>query len=447
LKVKVQIAPKANPVDEKIPFGGDLFHRLELAEKLTLWLDRLPSGGVLAIDAAWGSGKSWFGLNWHNQLKKEGYRVSWIDAFASDYIDDPFLLVAAELSSIASSGKASEPAKFKSRIAGVARALAPALGKAAVQGAVRAAFGDEIRGHVEESLREGLDGAADGIEAAIKARLSELQQRKRTIQAFRESLSAIAQSTDGKPIVVFVDELDRCRPDFAIGFLERLKHFFNVPGVIFVLLVNMSQLQEAIKGMYGAGVDANLYLQKFIMLSVALPQGDTPHRLDRQYASRFVFEYGKRSGLDSIQGFDEFAGSLADVASFLSMSYRDIERVLARYAVVRRDAMSQRQLAWFISIAVAYPEWYQRLLKGSGDDHRYFSQAIAAVNPDVANPETELGKSFIGGAYQMHAFLSGAAPPMTEQQFGSIWRFANSIDPALIGNLITRSLRSLDRIV
>jgi hypothetical protein len=51
-------------------FHGDLFDRVNLAKRLTACIDRLPNGGVIAIDARWGEGKSWFGQHWHKQLKK-----------------------------------------------------------------------------------------------------------------------------------------------------------------------------------------------------------------------------------------------------------------------------------------------------------------------------------------------------------------------------------------
>jgi len=59
-----------------------------------------------------------------------------------------------------------------------------------------------------------------------------------------------------------VDELDRCRPDFALGLLERIKHLFDVEGIAFVLLVNRSQIEGYIRTVYG-NADAEAYLLKF----------------------------------------------------------------------------------------------------------------------------------------------------------------------------------------
>src|SRR5262245_54195925 len=81
------------------PFSGDLCERKGTADRLTDLVNRLPEGGVIAIDAGWGEGKSWFARNWNASLKKQGVRTIYLDAFESDYVEDPFLLVTAELMS------------------------------------------------------------------------------------------------------------------------------------------------------------------------------------------------------------------------------------------------------------------------------------------------------------------------------------------------------------
>lgn len=93
------ILPRTDVVGEQA-FASDLLNRKELAVKLTGYLDRLRAGAVLAIDAPWGEGKTWFGRNWEQYLKDEDHKVVFIDAFEQDYVEDPFLLLAAEISGI-----------------------------------------------------------------------------------------------------------------------------------------------------------------------------------------------------------------------------------------------------------------------------------------------------------------------------------------------------------
>ena len=72
-------------------------------------------------------------------------------------------------------------------------------------------------------------------------------------------------------------KLDRCRPDYAIRFLETIKHVFEVDHVTFLLAVDKQQLTHSIKGVYGHQFDAEKYLERFADVRLSLP--DSP-RID-----------------------------------------------------------------------------------------------------------------------------------------------------------------------
>ena len=73
--------------------------------------------------------------------------------------------------------------------------------------------------------------------------------------------------------------MDRCKPNFAVSLIERIKHYFDVPNVVFILLLNKEQLENAIKGVYGINTDATKYLDKFINFYFNLPkQNKEDHR-------------------------------------------------------------------------------------------------------------------------------------------------------------------------
>ncbi len=81
-------------------------------------------------------------------------------------------------------------------------------------------------------------------------------------------------SENGNRLVVFIDELDRCRPPYAIKLLERIKHYFENPNVTFVFSVNLLELQHTLKNYYGVDFDASRYLDRFFDLRVSLPSID-----------------------------------------------------------------------------------------------------------------------------------------------------------------------------
>jgi predicted KAP-like P-loop ATPase len=92
--------------------------------------------------------------------------------------------------------------------------------------------------------------------------LSELKSQKdihAIVEAFLDSLL----SEQGNRLVVFIDELDRCKPSYAVHLLERIKHYFSNDRITFVFSVNVEELQHTVRRYYGEGFDASRYLDRF----------------------------------------------------------------------------------------------------------------------------------------------------------------------------------------
>lgn len=106
----------------------------------------------------------------------------------------------------------------------------------------------------------------------------------------------------GNRLVVFIDELDRCKPSFAVHLLEQLKHYFDDERITFVFSVNLEELQHTIKHYYGAAFDACRYLDRFFDLRISLPPADRRAFYDKmglsgsyaleKVAQRFIDVYG-----------------------------------------------------------------------------------------------------------------------------------------------------------
>lgn len=118
-----------------------------------------------------------------------------------------------------------------------------------------------------------------GLAAAIKD-LAEKPNALDQINQQRDLQNAIANYfaelpiEQGNRLVVFVDELDRCKPDFAVRFLERIKHYFVLDNVTFVFSVNISELRHTINRFYGDGFSATLYLTRFFDCIIDLPEAE-----------------------------------------------------------------------------------------------------------------------------------------------------------------------------
>lgn len=78
----------------------------------------------------------------------------------------------------------------------------------------------------------------------------------------------------GNRLVVFIDELDRCKPSYAVQLLERIKHYLCDDRITFVFSVNLGELQHTIKHYYGSTFDACRYLDRFFDMRISLPTAD-----------------------------------------------------------------------------------------------------------------------------------------------------------------------------
>lgn len=105
----------------------------------------------------------------------------------------------------------------------------------------------------------------------------------------KQFLSSWAKKTN-KPIVIIIDELDRCRPDYAVKTLEILKHFFDIPGFVFVLAIDEEQLKSSVETLFGTK-NFDGYKRKFINNSFILPNPD------KEKFTNFLYE---KSGLANV---------------------------------------------------------------------------------------------------------------------------------------------------
>lgn len=142
-----------------------------------------------------------------------------------------------------------------------------------------------------------------------------------------------------RPVVFIIDELDRCRPNYAVSVLEQMKHLFSVPGIVFVLSIDKEELGNAIRGAYGSeNINANEYLRRFIDLEYSIPKPATKdfikYMVDYLRFDEVLFT-GERMQYQRPQTekdeFIEFAIILFDTSN---MTLRQIEKILAHAKVI-----------------------------------------------------------------------------------------------------------------
>lgn len=329
---------------------NDLLDRKDASKRLSELLEEVEDPVVVALDGQWGSGKSYFLQRWvgAHQLENEGRATTvYFDAFAHDYLEDPLIALTGAIGERLP--KTVEKQKWKAAKTAAYRLVRPAL---RIGLAAATAGATEVVGPVVDAALE--TGAKD-IEKAADQFWKREDGRREAMESFKASLKKLtAASSEGaddeKPLIVVIDELDRCRPDYALNTLEVIKHFFAVPRVHFVLGTNMEALKHIVRARYGVGIDAEDYLKRFISLSMQLP-----HEADRHSRKKIEIAYFEKSAAQ--MGID---GNLLDVtaeqiklasqATYISL--RDIERILTRLAILpRRGRFGNIMSGWQILIS------------------------------------------------------------------------------------------------
>ncbi len=266
----------------------DQLDREATGKKLSDLVERIDDPMVIALDGAWGSGKSFFLKCWVGEHKNHNSETKtvYFDAFEHDFLDDPLIALTGAIAKRFESAESQEEGQKSERSRQIKKA-AWAIGKGALRiGASVATFGaTEALSDVGDAVANAVGDEAEaflnsgkGDEEAVKF-WNAHDARIAAMEAFREALTELTEpSEDGEPqrkLVIVIDELDRCRPDYALSLLEIIKHFFNVPGVHFVLGVNLKELQNSVRARYGSGVDAARYLRKFVTFGFDLPLYDS----------------------------------------------------------------------------------------------------------------------------------------------------------------------------
>ena len=263
----IRIQPREIDVPEDAPFKNDLLGRKEPAEVLTHLVDSIEGPCVLAVDAAWGAGKTTFLKIWSQHLRNQGFPVVEFNAWETDHSGDPFVALSSELTEGLQEYKA-EPLVQK---IDETKKAAKEVFRRAVPGAIRVATAGilDVGPLMEKEVGQALASYA-------KARLSEYQETQKSVNTFRNVLQDMAgtlsEAHENRPLIVVIDELDRCRPSYAVELLEVAKHLFMVDHIVFVLAVNRSELGHSIKALYGSGFDAEGYLRRFFDVDFRLPE-------------------------------------------------------------------------------------------------------------------------------------------------------------------------------
>jgi hypothetical protein len=328
-------------VPEDEPFKYDALNRQPVVEFVRDLIKQLEGPFVLALDSPWGTGKTTVVRMLRATLKSEGFASIYFNAWKEDYVSDPLIPMVAAIDEL----RVSDPEagkRFSDRMATLRR-VASKVAKRGVVAAVKlgtmnALDLDEV---TEGVLSSAASDAADDLVSAFK-------QEKKSLEHFREALegavNAVQSKDSPKPLVFFIDELDRCRPTFAIELLERVKHLFDVKNLVFVLSVDKKQLEAITASVYGERIDAPDYLRRFFELELGIPavsaESYTSTLLSRyQITEKFA---QRKNGGETER--EEFSETFSALARHFELSLRMMDRCVTSMAVVLSQTPDGRTL-------------------------------------------------------------------------------------------------------
>ncbi len=351
-------------IDQERPFENDRLNREPKCVELTNLVQNITDPLVINLDGQWGEGKSTFVQMWQAHLKlagkqsdkAEGFESIYIDAFAHDYMDDPFVAVVTSVYSQIKEnfpeqeGLVNEVESFKNKAISAGKKVMTFGAGLAVRVATSGALDGEDFEAVSKDISKKSGSA---VEKYLRNKF-ENDSEKEVIKQFRDQLQTLGKAVreyQNFPLLIIIDELDRCRPTFAIEMLEKIKHLFSVENVTFLLVTNNEQLECSIRSVYGESINAGLYLQKFITLSFYLPKSDSNGKGKNSPYMNFCLQLTKDHEFESnIRDSNSVVMQLCAIAEYYSMSLRQIEKAAQRLALLFSVAdYEARELAVILS--------------------------------------------------------------------------------------------------
>lgn len=352
----------------------DLFNRKAYAkflEKLILnsgsyHRDDDVQAYTIAIDSPWGTGKSVFLEKFENMLEADcpdQIRVVHYNAWKNDFWDNAFepfadAIFTSEWFCNALQDDTNEQSAKK--FLGAAKNVMISFVK------------KELENHCDaELLEKAIADFAKGLKFATTRSVSFLSKSYldyvASLKQMQDAMDEVLLKTlPGGKLVIIIDELDRCRPTFAIETLEIVKHIMDVKDVVYIFSLDVRQLGAAIKQVYGADTDATGYLMRFFSYYSRMPEADTMKILR-----------GIAGHIDKIGDIEKFICEMQGISKALSLTARDLETIGKVYCLMLKVFLSEYEcetaylLYWtLLCVKYKWPLEYNEQMHGMGSSEQ-----------------------------------------------------------------------------
>lgn len=384
----IRFKPQIVAIPESDPFQNDLLGRKPSAEVLTDFVSSQEEPFVLAINSTWGSGKTTFLRMWEQHLKLNGIKCLRYNAWENDFSESPLISLIGELSeSLKAMRAANEVDQDAERYLQKTKDLGAALFKAALPTAVKIATAGIVDSEDLAKLTENI----------AKKQIESYGEEKKSMDGFKKELKNLVKSLSKnesvhppKPVVFIIDELDRCRPTYAIELLENIKHLFCVDGLVFVIAIDRDQFNESVKTLYGIGTNTDGYLRRFIDLEYRLPEPNIQKFAEAQFARFELTDAIELKTGSAKEDINKLIQSLPALFSIFNFSLRIQEQCFTQVAIALRttpynNLLYGRMLAFLICLRATNQHLY----------YAYCRKEIAADDILQLLKKNQKGKDFL----------------------------------------------------
>lgn len=355
LKESLRLKLSEPAIQEDNPWADDALKRSDVAEKLTNLISGQSDPFVISLHGHWGTGKTFLLKRWQKQLENDGFQAIYFNAWEDDFCDDPFVAIIGQLSHFLK----------RKGIEGLDNKIKTAAKSLLIHGSLSAL-------HKVSGLN--LDEIMEQFADKTLAEYSRQAEKKNELKTALQELSGKVKEDNGHPLVFIIDELDRCRPTFAIELLERVKHIFDIPDMVFVFGINRDELCSSIRSVYGE-IDADTYLRRFFDMEFLLPEVDSKafckFLIGQYQLEQFFTRLSERTGHTAYHDdFEWFSRrSFPALCSYFGLSLRDIDYCVRLIVFIGKNAttnyfMSQPLLTLLIILRLKNKTLYHEYIRG-----------------------------------------------------------------------------------
>lgn len=294
---------------------------------------------VIAIDSAWGTGKTTFINTWMENNAMNSTIIKY-NAWENDFFEDPF---ESFVYCIANSDCFNKVLDEKGGIKDLKQnfvELGTKIGKAIFKKKIQNVLDEEIAEELAQFFGKECDNIkkyAEGVKETDNIYV-QYEEYKKNLLKFKEILNGISRE---KEIVIVIDELDRCKPTFAIKLLEIIKHICDSSNIVYIFTIDMEQLGQSVKKVYGIETNASGYLCRFFDYISKMPSIDKKSFLENLIKNNPL----KQNQLSRYKNNTQDIVDVIDIIEYYSqkfdLSLRDIETIYNNFRIMEDMFLSE----------------------------------------------------------------------------------------------------------